>query len=76
MAILKPFRGIRPKKELVKNIACHPKFWIMFAPASSPIVAPAGNVAVNMDCPIANFFSGSISRMIPNAIGNMEIPMP
>ncbi len=24
MAILKPFRGIRPKKELVKNIACRP----------------------------------------------------
>lgn len=24
MAILKPFKGIRPKKELVKNIACRP----------------------------------------------------
>src|SRR6185436_7831715 len=24
MAILKPFRGIRPKKELIKNIACRP----------------------------------------------------
>ena len=24
MAILKPFRGIRPKKELVKSIACRP----------------------------------------------------
>ncbi len=24
MAVLKPFKGIRPKKELVKRIACRP----------------------------------------------------
>ncbi len=48
----------------------------MCAPAINPITAPPENVELNRVCPIANFFSGKTSLMIPKAIGNIEIPIP
>src|SRR5919197_139590 len=61
---------------IATNVACQPKFWIMAAPPTKPTTAPPENVELNIVWPIASFFSGRISLMIPKAIGNIAIPMP
>src|SRR6185312_1365779 len=49
---------------------------MILAPTMSPTTEPPKNVDVNIPWAIASFFIGKISRTMPNAIGNMDIPTP
>src|SRR6185312_7334062 len=49
---------------------------MILAPTMSPTTEPPKNVEVNIPWAIASFCIGKISRTMPNAIGNMDIPTP
>ena len=59
-----------------KKVVRQPKFSIIFAPIAKPTTDPAANIELNTPTPIASFSFGNWSRIIPNAIGNIEIPIP
>jgi hypothetical protein len=63
-------------KIIEKNVVRQPKFSIIFAPRAKPTTDPAANIELNTPTPIASFSLGNWSRIIPNAMGNIEIPIP
>ena len=42
-----------------RNVACHPKFLIMFPPTAKPTTDPAANIELNTPTPIASLSLGS-----------------
>ncbi len=61
---------------IVKNVACHPKFWTIVPPMAIPTTDPAANIELKIPIPIAILDIGNWSLMMPNAIGNIEMPIP
>ena len=59
-----------------KNVACHPKFWIILAPISSPTTDPPEAAELNTPTGIESFSGGNESLIILKATGTAAKPTP
>src|SRR5919106_2222861 len=61
---------------MAKKVACHPKFWMMLAPAKRPTTEPAEYADPNTPIAIASFAGGNVSLRRLKAAGTAANPTP
>jgi len=61
---------------MAKNVACHPKFWIMLAPTSKPTTEPPEAAELKTATGIASFSGGNEYLRMLKATGTAAMPRP
>jgi hypothetical protein len=59
-----------------KNVECHPKLWMIVAPAKRPTTEPAEYADPNTPTAIASFAGGNVSLRRLKAAGTAAKPTP